>query len=323
MTQRKIEVVPYNPAWSEMFAKEAACITQALRDNCIAVHHIGSTSVPGLDAKSIIDIIVVVKNAKASIAVVESSGYTYKGEQHIPFRFYFNKTEAIKFHLHVYEEGNPEIELNLIFTNYLRNNPAACMEYAALKAYLLTKKESHQKNPSSFSGYTLGKHEFICGVLQKAGFNRVRLMHCLHDYEWKMAKAFRQKYFFDNVSIEDPYTWTFNHASHVHFVFSRGVDIIGYAHMQKWPDARAALRIIVIDEPFRNCGFGGQFLNLCERWLYEQEFQTIHIESSPEAHAFYVKYGYEGMPFNDPDGYAGCPEDIPLGKVLQRGDLYK
>lgn len=317
MTQkRKIEVVPYNPAWPDMFTAEAASIRQVLGDNCVDVHHIGSTSVPGLDAKPIIDMIVVVKNATDSIKALESIVYTYKGEMCIPFRFYFSKIGAIKFHVHVYEIGNPEIELNLIFTNYLRNNPDACAEYATLKADLLTKKESFQKDQSQFSGYTLGKHNFIRKVLQKAGFNRTRLMHCLHDYEWEMAKAFRQRYFFDKVPVADPYTWTFDHPSHVHFVFSRGVDIIGYAHIQKWKDARAALRIIVIDVAARRQGVGAEFLGLCEKWLRAQGVETLHVESSPEAHSFYTKHGYTDMPFNDPDGYEDSPQNVALGKAL-------
>ena len=313
---KRIEVVSYNSTWSEMFAEEAVLIKQVLGDNCVAVHHIGSTSVPGLDAKPIIDIIIVVKNTVDSIAALESAGYTFKGEMHIPFRFYFSKMGAIKFHLHVYAEGNREIELNLTFTNYLRNNPNACAEYAALKGDLLTKKESFQKNQSRFSGYTLGKHNFIRKVLQKAGFNRTRLMHCLHDYEWEMASVFRQRYFFDKIQISDPYTWTFNHPDHVHFAFSHGVQIIGYAHIQKWPDARAALRIFVIDESARGRGFGAELLGLCEKWLREQGFETLHMESFPDEHAFYVKHGYISMFFNDPDGQQGCPKDIPLGKVL-------
>ncbi|MES2607580.1 MAG: bifunctional GrpB family protein/GNAT family N-acetyltransferase [Pseudomonadota bacterium] len=312
---KQIEVVPYNPEWPVMFAEESARIMGALGNNCIMIHHIGSTSVPGLAAKPIIDIIVVVKNAKAFMSSVESIGYAYKGEMNIPFRFYFSKKGAVTVHLHVYEDGNPEIELNLTFTNYLRNNPQACAEYAALKTHLLTQVSSFERSPSQFSGYTLGKHEFIRGVYQKAGFNGTRLMHCTHDYEWETAKAFRKR-FFDKFSMLNPHTGTFNHPDHVHFVFSSGVDIVGYAHIQKWLDDRAALRMMVIDEKMRRQGFGTEFLKLCERWLKGQGIKTLHAESSPEAQPFYMKYGYVEILFNDPDGYEVCRQDIPLGKVL-------
>lgn len=313
---KPIEVVPYDSTWPKIFEKEAASIRHVLGENCINVYHIGSTSVPGLAAKPIIDIIIVTKDPNLAICGLESIDYLYKGQMHIPFRFYFNKTDIIKFHLHVYEADNPEIDLNLSFTNYLRNNPGVCTEYAALKANLLTKKESFEKHSSRFLGYTLGKNDFIRSVLKKSGFNRIRLMHCVHDHEWEVAKAFRQRYFFDKIPVSDPYTWTFNHASHVHFVLNRGVDILGYAHIQKWDESRAALRIIVIDEPMRKKGYGAQFLALCEKWLIGQGFKTLHTESSPAAHAFYMKHGYTEMPFKDPDGYGGNPEDISLGKTL-------
>lgn len=60
--KKTIEVVPYNLQWPEMFASEAELIKQALGNNCITIHHIGSTSVPGLSAKPIIDILPVVRD---------------------------------------------------------------------------------------------------------------------------------------------------------------------------------------------------------------------------------------------------------------------
>ena len=64
---RKIEVIPYDPHWSEQFDSEAGQIKEVLSENCVAIHHVGSTSVPGLAAKPKIDIIVVVKKPEAAI----------------------------------------------------------------------------------------------------------------------------------------------------------------------------------------------------------------------------------------------------------------
>jgi ribosomal protein S18 acetylase RimI-like enzyme len=144
----------------------------------------------------------------------------------------------------------------------------------------------------------------------------VKLIQCMQPHEWEAAKNLRQKYFFDKISIVDPYTWTFDHAEHIHFVLYQNINIIGYAHVQRWPQARAALRIIVIDESFRNQGFGGKFLTLCEKWLKKEGYKSLHTESSPQARSFYEKHGYQEMPFNDPDGYQGDPQDIPMGKIL-------
>jgi GrpB-like predicted nucleotidyltransferase (UPF0157 family) len=100
---KQIEIVPYNPDWPNQFAKETKKIKEALGDNAIEVNHIGSTSVPELASKPIIDIILECKNNKNSIKLLRNIGYEYRGEFNIPFRNYFCKKEKIRFNLHVYE----------------------------------------------------------------------------------------------------------------------------------------------------------------------------------------------------------------------------
>lgn len=99
-------------------------------------------------------------------------------------------------------------------------------------------------------------------------------------------------------------------------LFYKNSEIIGYVHLQLWPEERAALRIIVIDKRFRHLGFGTQFLQLCERWLRHRGYKKLLIQSSKEAYRFYSKHGYTEMPFNDPDGYETDPRDIGIGKLL-------
>jgi len=313
---RKIEVVPYDPNWPDQFNNEAQSIRDALGDNLIAIHHVGSTSVPGLAAKPKIDIIAVVKQPEESIKPLESIGYEYRGEYNIPMHFGFSKRGAINFNLHIYQNHHPEIELNLTFRDYLRNHPKIRDEYAALKLWLLEKKTSFEKHNSLFTGYNLGKNGLIHRVLKEAGFQRLRFLICTHFNEWDTAKHFRQKYFFDKVPIKDPYEWTFIHKDHIHFILYKGVDIIGYAHIQLWPSSRAAIRIIAIEEKQRRQGFGEQFLSWIESWLQMKGYQSLHAESSPNAMPFYQKQGYTEMPFNDPDGYQGDQRDTPMGKVL-------
>lgn len=152
--------------------------------------------------------------------------------------------------------------------------------------------------------------------LNQAECNKYKLVLCTHDSEWDAVKHFRQKYFFGPHNIDDPYTWTFNNPQHKHLVLYQNSKIIGYAHIQLWPNERAAIRIIVIDEAKRNNNFGSKFLHLCEKWLKSQGYKSIHAESNPAALSFYKKNGYVEMPFNDPDGYKGCIEDIAVGKKL-------
>lgn len=314
---RRIEVVPYDSNWPRLFEEESAKIKKALGDNCIVVHHVGSTAVPGLCAKPKIDIILVAKNIALIGQDLEKLGYESRGEFNIPFRLGFSKRGALlNANLHVYEEENPEINLNLLFRDYLRNFPEALEEYANLKLNLVAQDSLHEKKNSLFSGYNLGKDAFIKKVLNKAGFHGLCMRLCTHYDEWEVARTFRQKYFFDKVPVVDPYTWTFDHKDHLHLVFYQGTEIIGYAHIQLWKEQRAALRIIVIDERLRDQGHGGYFFKLCERWLKQKGFKTLQTQASSEAYPFYCKHGYTEMPFNDPDGYEGDPQDIDVGKVL-------
>jgi GNAT superfamily N-acetyltransferase len=151
--------------------------------------------------------------------------------------------------------------------------------------------------------------------------HQLRLEPCTNDTEWKTARSYRQKYFFDKQPIDDPYTWTFDHKDHQHFVLYQGADIIGYAHILLWPEDRAAIRIIVIDEPKRHQGYGTAFMDQIEERLKHQGYRTLHAESSPDAYPFYIKRGYTHMPFNDPDGYEGGSPDIAVGKLLSISTL--
>ena len=314
---RRIEVVPYDSAWPKLFDGEIKKIKHALTDNCIAIHHIGSTAIPRLCAKPTIDILLVVKNTDLITTPLEVLGYQYKGEFNIPFRLSFTKRGVLpKVNLHVYAEGNPEIELNLLFRDFLRNHPESRSEYADLKLNLVSQDSLHEKKNSMFSGYNLGKDAFIKKILNQAEFKGLCMRLCTHYEEWEAVRSFRQKYFFDKVPISDPYTWTFDHKDHIHLVFYKGTEIIGYAHVQLWPEQRAALRIIVIDEPLRNHNLGSHFLNLCERWLKQQNIKVLHAQSSPAAYPFYHKNNYIEMAFNDPEEHEGCPQDIDVGKVL-------
>jgi len=314
--RKNIVVVPYNTDWPQIFKVESEKIKEALGSSCIAIHHIGSTSVPGLSAKPVIDMIVIVEGIEKAIQTLEGLGFKYKGEYNIPMRFYFNRSEGIETNLHVYEEGHPEIELNLLFRDYLRQHPDARNEYTKLKENLLQKKSSYEKNNSPFTGYNLGKDAFIRKILQAANFNRIRMMKCTHHVEWESAKRLRNKYFFDPLSISDPYTWTFNNPEHVHLVLYQGVEIIGYAHIQFWPEQRAALRIIVIDENYRQHGMGSRFLQMCEQWLKSQGIKSLHDEARPNVVNFYRKNGYIEMPFEDPSGEPPSVHDIAMGKKL-------
>ena len=314
---KEIQVVPYDPNWPHIFEKEAKLIRQALGDNCLAIHHIGSTAVPGLAAKPKIDMIVEVKTITRAVNPMGSLGYVYKGESNIPMRAYFNnKMPKDPFHIHMYEQSHPEIELNLYFRDYLRKHTNKRDEYARLKEELIQDESSFTKENSPFTNYTLRTGEFIRKFLREAGFNSIRMLKCNDTTEWQSAKHFRDTYFFGPHGIEDPYTWTFNHSEHAHLVLYQGTEIVAYAHIQFWLDQRAAIRIIATDENKRNQRFGSRFLTLIEKWLKSLGVKSIHAESRQSSLRFYLKNGYTNMPFDDPENHESDPNDIPVGKVL-------
>lgn len=155
-----IIVTECNPLWTKMFEAEAAKIKHILGDNCIAIHHIGSTSVVGFAAKPIIDIMPIVYNLEdvdKAAAEFEKTGYEYMGEFGISGRRYLRKGgDERTHHIHIYSEKSIyDIERHLAVRDYLRSHPAACEQYANLKRKLAN------KYPYDNEGYCDGKEEFV------------------------------------------------------------------------------------------------------------------------------------------------------------------
>ncbi len=139
MTQRILTVVAANPAWPQMFKQEAQRITGVLTaSNLHAVQHIGSTSVPGLAAKPIIDIQLQVHDLKQlddESGAMQGLGYEVKGEFGIPGRRYFRKSSQHQrtHHVHAFEAGSSAAIRHLAFRDYLKAHPSIAEDYAKLK----------------------------------------------------------------------------------------------------------------------------------------------------------------------------------------------
>jgi len=134
--------------------------------------------------------------------------------------------------------------------------------------------------------------------------------------EKKKALDFRQKHFFDQRGVQDPYAWALEKKDHLHWLLYENGKVIGYAHVQIWPNHRAALRIIVINEQVRGQGMGKHLMDFCEQALKQQGITLLQTEASPNAHLFYKRLGYIEMPFNNPDGEPTHPDDQAMGKYL-------
>lgn len=302
MSLKKIDVLPYDPAWPQQFQQEAERIQECLGAHCIAIHHIGSTAVPGLPSKQDLDILAVVDSLPNALSV-ENLGY-----------FFSKNTPQTKVNLHVTESDHAFIDLQLTFRDYLRSHPDIRQAYGDLKQSLAKDPSSGEKISPPFTRYTLQKNAFVKDVLNRAGFDSIIMNVCMFDSEWETVRKLRRQYFFEPAGIEDPYTWTFQHPDHSHLVLYKGTQIVGYIHVQLWPESRAALWIMVIDAPYQHQGLGGAFLHLCERWLKLKGYQYLQTQASPKALAFYQRAGYTPMPFKPPNPEILDPQDTSMGK---------
>ena len=162
-----VKVEEYNPAWPEIYRKEKQLITTILGRSCIAVYHIGSTSVPGLAAKPIIDIMVSARSlsgADSCRSGFEAIGYEWLGEFGIPGRRYLRKGGDERTHqIHIFQcDDRENIERHLAFRGYLRKHADARDAYAGLK------KDLAAAFPYDIEGYCSGKDAFVKEMETKA-----------------------------------------------------------------------------------------------------------------------------------------------------------
>ncbi len=164
---RKVELLTYNTEWPSCYAREKLTLIDILAADLVSIYHIGSTSVPGLKAKPIIDILAVVRDIEKldnSNDRMILAGYTPKGEYGISGRRYFFKgtSDRHSFHLHAFQDGNPQIERHIRFRDYLRSHPVEAQEYEMLKENLA------ERFPDDINAYTDGKDVFIKNIDKKA-----------------------------------------------------------------------------------------------------------------------------------------------------------
>ncbi len=164
-----VVLVPYDPAWPRRFAEDREAIARALGDHAVAIEPIGSTAVPGLLAKPVLDIMVGIRRLSetpACVAALEPLGYVYRpdAEAEIPDRRYFDKGPpgGRTHHLHVVEFAGPFWMRQLLFRNFLRQHADRAAAYGTLKAELAAKFTVDR------AGYTDAKGPFIQTVVADA-----------------------------------------------------------------------------------------------------------------------------------------------------------
>ena len=155
-----VEIVDYSPEWAEIFERERAAILETCSTWVMKVHHFGSTSVPGLAAKPILDIMPVVArpdDGENAVEPMTTIGYRYRGDNGLPGRFYFDKIVGGRtvVHCHMYPQDHSDVRKLVAFRDQLRANPETSIAYERLKRNLALKYRDDRES------YTDGKGAFI------------------------------------------------------------------------------------------------------------------------------------------------------------------
>lgn len=164
--KRMVEVLPPNKNWPTDFLSEREKLRGVLGDVAIQIHHIGSTAIPNIYAKPVIDLLVEVTNVQEVDAYnkqMAQLGYMAHGENGIENRRYFSKGgDHRTHHVHIFERGNPEITRHIAFRDYLIAHPDQAIAYSELKRQLAV---AHREDMEQ---YIAGKHDFIQQIDQLA-----------------------------------------------------------------------------------------------------------------------------------------------------------
>jgi GrpB-like predicted nucleotidyltransferase (UPF0157 family) len=160
-----IVLADYEPAWPTLFEREAARIRAALGDDARLVEHAGSTSVPGLSAKPIIDIVLAVPDSASEatyVPALEAAGYVLRIREPEWFEHRVFKGPDTNVNLHVFTVGAVEIERMLLFRDWLRANPADRDLYLQIKRELVSRDWQYVQN------YADAKSAVVDEILERA-----------------------------------------------------------------------------------------------------------------------------------------------------------
>ena len=161
MNQKHVIVVPPDPGWAGKFDAAARELTEALGEILLAIHHIGSTAIPGIWAKPVIDLLPVARDLTrmdGHVAAMQALGYEAMGEFGIPGRRYFRRdgSDGMRTHnVHIFQEGSPHVARHLAFRDFMRAHPDLSRRYSDLKRGLA------QQHPHDINAYMDGKDAFI------------------------------------------------------------------------------------------------------------------------------------------------------------------
>lgn len=160
-----ITLVEYDPSWSELFEWEKHRIRSILGSKALQIEHVGSTSVPGLCAKPIIDMLLVVKDSAdepSYVPALEAAGYTLRIRESDWFEHRLFKGPDTDINLHVFSSGTSEIERMLRFRDWLRSNETDREKYAQVKRSLAKEKWRYVQH------YANAKTSIVQEIMERA-----------------------------------------------------------------------------------------------------------------------------------------------------------
>lgn len=146
MASNVLRLVIVGEGWAVRFVEECSRISDALGDSALDIQHIGSTAIPGITAKPILDIAVAIRDFESGHALVPSLlalGYTYHGENGIPRRHYFERDDAC--HLHIFEHGGRDWQRHLYFRDKLLAFPELAVRYSSVKRNAAREAEGNRQ----------------------------------------------------------------------------------------------------------------------------------------------------------------------------------
>jgi GrpB-like predicted nucleotidyltransferase (UPF0157 family) len=161
----RVELHEYDPTWPALFAREDARIRAALGDKALLVEHVGSTSVPGLAAKPIIDIVLVVAdsaNEEAYVPALTGAGYVVRIREPEWYEHRMFKGPDTDVNLHVFSADCPDIDRMLLFRDWLRANDAD------RRLYETTKRELTQRDWKYMQYYAVAKTDVVEEIIARA-----------------------------------------------------------------------------------------------------------------------------------------------------------
>jgi GrpB-like predicted nucleotidyltransferase (UPF0157 family) len=162
----KVIVVPYDPEWPVLFARLGTELRGALGDVALRIDHIGSTSVPGLAAKPVVDVQISVASFEPLDAFrlpLEGLGFVFRANNPDRGRRYFREPPGTRrTHIHVFRAGSWSEQIGLLFRDYVRAHDEDARRYAELKCRLAAQYQDDRR------GYTNAKSPFIWEIMSKA-----------------------------------------------------------------------------------------------------------------------------------------------------------